>query len=227
MCSLFYPQQKTGKRQQMETKTDWKVIFSHKLHSYAHQQRHSSTLSQTLLCEALNAKSRCFTSTCLSTPTMLLMAPTTVFDVDGHPLVSLSMISNNHLQSHCTISMPVSPIHVCLPAPVCWVTHDCVWNWRSATSGLLHALANHLQSHKNHLHTCWKDIAPAPYTGTICLWMCTHSMFYAHWYWIPVHTSSSSSHSVNLSFSDWYCTGVAYPALLKIPGTLWWEHAPT
>jgi len=110
--------------------------------------RHSRTMSQTLLCEALNAKSSCFTSTCLYICTKLLMSSTIVFDVDGQPLMSLSMISNDRLQSHCTISIPVSPMHVCLPAPLCWVTHYCVWCWCSATTVLVHALAHHLQSHK-------------------------------------------------------------------------------
>jgi hypothetical protein len=81
-----------------------------KLHSYVQQLRHSRTMSQTLLCEALNAKSSCFTSICPYTRTKLLTSPTIVFDDGGQPLVSLSMISNDHLQSHCTISMPVCDV---------------------------------------------------------------------------------------------------------------------
>ena len=41
-----------------------------------------------------------------------------------------------------------NPVQVCLPAPLCWVTHDCVWCWWSATTVLVHALAHHMQSHK-------------------------------------------------------------------------------
>jgi hypothetical protein len=105
-------------------------------------------MSQSLLCDAPNAKSSCFASTCLYTHTKLLMSSTIVFDVDGQSLVSMSIISDDHLQSYCTISMPVSTIHACLPAPLCWFTHDCVWCWWSATIVLIHALAHHLQNHK-------------------------------------------------------------------------------
>jgi len=81
-----------------------------KLHSHVQQPRHSRTMSQSLLCGAPNAKSSCFTSTCLYTRTKLLMSSTIVFDV-GQPLVSMSIISDDHLQSHCTISMPVCQHH--------------------------------------------------------------------------------------------------------------------
>jgi hypothetical protein len=187
-------------------------------------------MSQILLCEVLNAKSRCFTSTCLSTRTLLLLSPTTVFDVDGHPLVSLFKISNDHPQS---------------PAPLPCLFHQYMsvcqhhyaeYSWLCVKLMVRHfcscpRISKPFVKPQNHLHTCeriWHlhhTQAQSDCGHTRYVFYTSAHLFLAQWpsklaiFWLILHWCSISCTAVD----SWHfvmetCTnidkGTAYHNLL-------------